>query len=63
MQEIQENTFNCRYVGEFDRQDMIGEGTYGVVFIAKDKLTNEVYAIKKMRVLDQNDGFPITSLR
>lgn len=42
---------------------MVGEGTYGVVFIGKDKLTNETYAIKKMRVLDQSEGFPITSLR
>lgn len=42
---------------------MVGEGTYGVVFVAKDKITNELFAIKKMRVLDQNEGFPITSLR
>lgn len=32
--------FSCRYVGEFDRLDMVGEGTYGVVFVAKDKVTN-----------------------
>ncbi len=37
---MQESTFNCRYVGEFDRLEMVGEGTYGVVFIGKDKLTN-----------------------
>lgn len=60
---MQEETFNCRYVGEFEQMDMVGEGTYGVVFLGKDKLTNETFAIKKMRVLDHNEGFPITSLR
>jgi serine/threonine protein kinase len=42
---------------------MIGEGTYGIVFFAKDKNSNEQLAIKKMKVLDNQDGFPITSLR
>jgi serine/threonine protein kinase len=42
---------------------MIGEGTYGIVFFAKDKNTNEQLAIKKMKVLDNQDGFPMTSLR
>lgn len=42
---------------------MIGEGTYGIVFEAKDKNSNEQLAIKKMKVLDNMDGFPITSLR
>ena len=54
---------NCRDVEEVYRVDMIGEGTYGVVYMAKDKKTEESCAIKKMRVLDPRDGFPITSLR
>jgi serine/threonine protein kinase len=33
------------------------------VFFAKDKKTDEYVAIKKMKVFDNNDGFPITSLR
>lgn len=37
---MDEKTFNCRYVGEFEQLDMIGEGTYGVVFLGKDKETN-----------------------
>lgn len=58
-----DSTFNCRFIGEFEQMHMVGEGTYGVVFVGRDKQTNETFAIKKMRVLDQNDGFPITSLR
>jgi hypothetical protein len=33
------------------------------VFFAKDKSTGEKLAIKKMKVLDNQDGFPMTSLR
>lgn len=51
---MQENAFDCRDIGEYERLDMIGEGTYGVVFQGKDRKTNQTYAIKKMRVLDQS---------
>ena len=54
---------NCRFIGEFQKGDMIGEGTYGIVFFARDKGTGEQYAIKKMKVLETQGGFPITSLR
>ena len=57
------NALNCRFIGEFEKGEMIGEGTYGVVFFARDKKTEEKVAIKKMKVLDNQDGFPITSLR
>lgn len=30
---------NCREVGAFDKLEMLGEGTYGIVFSAKDKET------------------------
>lgn len=54
---------NCRFIGEYEKGEMIGEGTYGIVFYAKDKTTLEQLAIKKMKVLDNQDGFPMTSLR
>ncbi len=57
------NTLNCRFIGEFEKGDVIGQGTYGIVFFAKDRTTGEHLAIKKMKVLDNQDGFPITSLR
>lgn len=43
---------NCRFIGEFDQLDVLGEGTYGTVYRAKDKRTNEEVAIKKMKVHD-----------
>lgn len=37
---MQDKIFNCREISQFIRLDMIGEGTYGIVFIGKDKNTN-----------------------
>ena len=33
------------------------------MYKAKDKSTGEIVALKKVRMLGDNDGFPITSLR
>jgi len=41
----------------------IHEGVYGVVFRAKDELTGEIYAIKKVKLSREREGFPQTSLR
>lgn len=38
-------------------------GTYGVVFKAKDKRTGEIVALKKVKMENEQNGFPITSLR
>merc|ERR1712179_540494 len=41
----------------------IEEGTYGVVYRAKDKRTQEIVALKKLKMEREKEGFPITSLR
>ncbi|KAL2332681.1 hypothetical protein Fmac_013894 [Flemingia macrophylla] len=53
----------CRSVDEFERLNKIDEGTYGVVFRAKDKNTGEVLALKKVKMEKEKEGFPLTSLR
>lgn len=41
----------------------VGEGTYGSVYKAKDRLTNELVAMKKFRMGNEKEGFPITAIR
>jgi serine/threonine protein kinase len=41
----------------------IEEGTYGVVYRARDKRTEEVVALKRLKMEKEKEGFPITSLR
>ncbi|KAK8617068.1 hypothetical protein V6N13_117036 [Hibiscus sabdariffa] len=57
----------CRSVYEYERLNKISEGTYGIVFRAKDKKTGEIVALKKVKILDRREtqefGFPLTSLR
>lgn len=53
----------CRSVDEFECLNRIEEGTYGVVYRARDKKTNEVVALKRLKMEKEREGFPITSLR
>lgn len=41
----------------------IGEGTYGVVYKAKDRVTNEIIALKKIRLEAEDEGIPSTAIR
>ncbi|XP_019534682.2 cyclin-dependent kinase 10, partial [Aedes albopictus] len=55
----------CRYVNAFVKCNRVGEGTYGIVFRARDTENEEIVALKKVRI-DQEmfkDGFPVSGLR
>jgi serine/threonine protein kinase len=41
----------------------IGEGTYGVVYKARDRETGEILALKKIRLDDEDEGVPGTAIR
>lgn len=43
--------------------DIIGEGTFGMVYKAKDKRSNQIYALKKVRLEKEKEGFPVTTVR
>ncbi|EDO46173.1 predicted protein [Nematostella vectensis] len=47
----------------FDIIEQIGEGTYGQVYKAKDKITGELVGLKKVRTDNEKEGFPITAVR
>ncbi|KAG8082455.1 hypothetical protein GUJ93_ZPchr0014g47246 [Zizania palustris] len=54
---------SCRSVDEFERLNKINEGTYGVVYRARDKKNGEIVALKKVKMEKEREGFPLTSLR
>lgn len=53
----------CRSVYSYTRLNHIEEGTYGVVFRARCNETNQIFALKKLKLDEEKNGFPITSLR
>jgi len=47
----------------FQKIEKIGEGAYGVVFKAKDKITDQYVALKKIRLETETEGVPSTAIR
>lgn len=47
----------------YERMHQVGEGTYGSVFVARDKVTNEIVALKRINTKQEENGFPITAIR
>ena len=43
--------------------EKIGEGTYGVVYKARDKQTQDIIALKKIRLDAEDEGVPSTAIR
>ena len=53
----------CRHVDNFEKLNHIEEGSYGWVSRAKEIATGEIVALKKLKMDNANDGFPVTGLR
>ncbi|EDO41403.1 predicted protein [Nematostella vectensis] len=47
----------------FEKVEKIGEGTYGVVYKARDKTTGRMVALKKIRLDTESEGVPSTAIR
>ena len=47
----------------YTKIEKIGEGTYGVVYKARNKVTGQLVALKKIRLETQEEGVPSTAIR
>ena len=54
---------DCGDMERYQKLEKIGEGTYGVVYKAKDRITGEVIALKKIRLEAEDEGIPSTAIR
>ena len=50
MPQKNEDNSSVKVMDNFAQIEKIGEGTYGVVYKAKDKLTGKLVALKKIRL-------------
>ncbi|ORY81598.1 kinase-like domain-containing protein [Protomyces lactucae-debilis] len=53
----------CSNLKDYEMQEKIGEGTFGIVHRACHRKTKQVVALKRILMHNEKDGFPITALR
>ncbi|KAH6892077.1 kinase-like domain-containing protein [Thelonectria olida] len=53
----------CSRISDYELQGKLGEGTFGEVHRARSRKTGASYALKKIIMHHEKDGFPITALR
>lgn len=54
---------SCRSSDHYEKLQKIGEGTYGSVYKARCRETNELVALKRLKIENETEGFPQTSIR
>ncbi|KAJ1965240.1 cyclin-dependent kinase 5 [Dipsacomyces acuminosporus] len=48
---------------KYQKIEKLGEGTYGIVYKAQNRETNEVVALKRIRLDNEEEGVPCTAIR
>jgi serine/threonine protein kinase len=50
-------------LAKYQKLEKLGEGTYGVVYKARERGTERIVALKKMRLDTEDEGVPSTAIR
>ena len=48
---------------KYSKIEKLGEGTYGIVYKAKNRDTDEIVALKRIRLESEDEGVPCTAIR
>ncbi|CAG8452407.1 6768_t:CDS:10 [Paraglomus occultum] len=48
---------------KYQKIEKLGEGTYGIVYKAQNRDTNEIVALKRIRLDNEEEGVPCTAIR
>lgn len=56
-------TWRAVNMERYQKVEKIGEGTYGVVYKARDTVTGSLLALKKIRLEAEDEGVPSTAIR
>ena len=48
---------------KYSKIEKLGEGTYGIVYKAKNRETDEIVALKRIRLESEDEGVPCTAIR
>lgn len=54
---------NCEVKERYEKCERLGEGTYGVVFKARDSILKDYVAVKKIKLENEDEGVPSTAMR
>mmetsp|Transcript_5298 Transcript_5298/g.15689 ORF Transcript_5298/g.15689 Transcript_5298/m.15689 type:complete len:204 (-) Transcript_5298:1731-2342(-) len=52
-----------RSIKLYEKVEQVGEGTYGQVYKARSRESGEIVALKRVRMDNEKEGFPITAIR
>ena len=47
----------------YRKLEKVGEGTYGVVYKARDTVSGDIIALKRIRLETEDEGIPSTAIR
>ncbi|KAJ3152433.1 Cyclin-dependent kinase 10 [Geranomyces michiganensis] len=50
-------------VDAYEKLNRVGEGTYGIVYRARARDSGQIVALKRIRMEEENEGMPLSSLR